>query len=88
MTSQKAVEVQFRGQHDLQNIVLARDLVMQYVYPLEGNEAVLGVDYRDLPGQLEAVEAGDSAGRNCFWPVPWSFCRAAGALLPEYRLLL
>jgi len=52
----KAVEVQFRGQHDLQNIVLARDLVMQYVYPLEGNEAVLGIDYRDLPGQLEAVE--------------------------------
>lgn len=40
----------------LRNIAAAPDLVMQYIYPLTGNEAVLGVDYRTLPDQWALVE--------------------------------
>ncbi len=52
----RAMEVQFRGEHDLRNIGLARDMVLQFMYPIEGNEAAVGFDYRTLPDQLEAVE--------------------------------
>ena len=45
----------FRQYHNLKNIGMAPDLVLRSVYPLEGNEAILGVDYRDLPGQWEQV---------------------------------
>ena len=38
------------------NIALARDYVIRHVYPVEGNESVLGLDYRTLPDQLAAVE--------------------------------
>ncbi len=52
----RAMEVQFREEHDLRNIGLARDMVLQFMYPIEGNEAAIGLDYRTLPDQLEAVE--------------------------------
>ncbi|MCE0505065.1 PAS-domain containing protein [Roseivivax sp. GX 12232] len=39
------------------NIGASDGYVIRYVYPLEGNTSVLGVDYRDLPGQLPNVEA-------------------------------
>ncbi|WP_341501949.1 diguanylate cyclase [Gallaecimonas sp. GXIMD4217] len=40
----------------VRNIVLAPELVMSAVYPRAGNEAVLGVAYRSLPGQWPYVE--------------------------------
>ncbi|RQD73412.1 CHASE domain-containing protein, partial [Desulfonatronospira sp. MSAO_Bac3] len=52
----RAMEVQFRGENDLRNIGLARDMVIQFMYPIEGNEAAVGLDYRTLPDQIEAVE--------------------------------
>jgi len=46
----------------LKNIAMAPDFVVRYVYPEKGNEAVLGIDYRDLPKQwaqaLKARETG------------------------------
>ncbi len=39
----------------LRNIALAPDLVIQYIYPLEGNQSALGVDYRTLPQQIDSV---------------------------------
>lgn len=51
----RAIEVQFRGQHDLRNIGLARDLVIQFMYPMAGNEAAIGVDFKTLPNQIETV---------------------------------
>lgn len=53
---ERAVEIQFRDDHDLRNIALARGMVIQYVYPLEGNEPAIGLDYRTVPEQREAVE--------------------------------
>lgn len=38
------------------HIAVAPDLVIRYVYPLPGNEAVIGVDYRNIPNQLAAIE--------------------------------
>lgn len=37
------------------HVAIAPDLVIRYVFPLAGNEAVLGVDYRNLPDQLSAI---------------------------------
>lgn len=39
----------------VRNIVLAPNDVMSYVYPLDGNEKVIGVDYRAVPEQYEKV---------------------------------
>ncbi|SMG34962.1 ATP-binding protein [Dethiosulfovibrio salsuginis] len=52
----RAMEVQFRGDHDLRNIGLARDMIIRFMYPIEGNEAAVGLDYRTLPDQFEAVD--------------------------------
>lgn len=47
----------------VRHIAVAPDLVIEHVYPVEGNEGALGFDYRDSPGQLasirSAIEAGD-----------------------------
>nr|WP_274608864.1 diguanylate cyclase [Lamprobacter modestohalophilus] len=47
--------VQFREKADLRNIGLARDMVIRFMYPLQGNEAAIGLDYRQQPNQIEAV---------------------------------
>lgn len=49
-----AAEV-FEDSTALHNLLAAPDLVIRYVYPLEGNEVVVGVDYRTLPDQLPLV---------------------------------
>lgn len=35
----------------IRNLVLVRDTIANYVYPLEGNEQILGMNYRNLPAQ-------------------------------------
>ncbi|MGB3725628.1 MAG: EAL domain-containing protein [Glaciecola sp.] len=40
---------------DIISLGLARNFVITHIYPLEGNEKVLGVDYRELPEQFEIV---------------------------------
>jgi len=45
------------GQSDnVRNIGLAKDGVIQFVYPRAGNEAVIGMHYDEIPEQWEAVE--------------------------------
>ena len=51
----RAMSVQFDDRGDFRNIGLARDMVLQFVYPVEGNEAAIGLDYRKLPDQLTDV---------------------------------
>lgn len=41
---------------NLRNIGAAPDDVIRYIYPLKGNQGVLGLDYRTLPNQWAAVE--------------------------------
>lgn len=40
----------------VRNVGMAPDNVIQFIYPLEGNEQALGVDFRTLPEQLRTVE--------------------------------
>lgn len=42
--------------HLLKNIAAAPDFVMKFVYPVEGNEKIIGLDYRSLPNQWELVQ--------------------------------
>ncbi|NCN06012.1 MAG: hypothetical protein GW949_10325 [Spirochaetales bacterium] len=40
----------------IRNVALARDYRVLYVFPKEGNESVLGLDYRTIPEQWRTVE--------------------------------
>ena len=51
----RAMAIQFREHQDLRNIGLAHDRVLRLMYPIADNEAAMGLDYRTLPAQLEAV---------------------------------
>ncbi len=53
---ERAMEVQFREQRDLRNVGLARGEVIRFMYPLEGNEAAIGLDYLTVPDQWPSVE--------------------------------
>ncbi|ALS97070.1 ATP-binding protein [Lacimicrobium alkaliphilum] len=56
-------QIILQGGPQLRNVGAAPDLIMQLIYPLEGNEEVLGLDFRDLaeqwPGVKRAVESGE-----------------------------
>ncbi|UZP66200.1 diguanylate cyclase [Desulfovibrio mangrovi] len=45
-----------KGENLLRNIAAAPDFTMRFVYPLKGNEAVLGVHYKDLTAQWPLVQ--------------------------------
>lgn len=49
------------GRH-IRNFSLAVGHRVAYVYPLRGNEAILGRDYRDLSAQWPAIEAAINTG--------------------------
>jgi diguanylate cyclase (GGDEF)-like protein len=40
----------------IRNLAVAPDNVVKFIYPLAGNEAVIGLDYRNNPEQLRTVE--------------------------------
>lgn len=46
-----------RHRNDLLNLAAAPDFVIRYVYPRTDNESLIGVDYRNLPNQWDAVRA-------------------------------
>ena len=55
---------------EIRHIAAARDLVITHIYPLEGNEAALGLDYRKVKEQTEAaLRAKDLGGTFVAGPV-------------------
>jgi diguanylate cyclase (GGDEF)-like protein/PAS domain S-box-containing protein len=46
----------FEEDSQLRSVAAAPDLVVRMTYPLLGNEAVIGLDYRQIPAQWAAVE--------------------------------
>lgn len=46
----------------LRNMTAAPDFVMEFVYPLEGNRTILGMNYRNLKGQWEQALAAKETG--------------------------
>jgi sensor domain CHASE-containing protein len=46
----------FSGRSQLRNLAVAPGMVIRMVYPLQGNERAIGLDYRTVPDQYLAVE--------------------------------
>ncbi|MBE8606325.1 MULTISPECIES: diguanylate cyclase [Vibrio] len=61
-------------------IALAEDDVLNFVYPMEGNEQILGIDYRDHPTQWESVEIARNIG-NTFIAGPFELFQGGQALI-------
>ncbi|MCT8125461.1 sensor domain-containing diguanylate cyclase [Alishewanella sp. BS5-314] len=40
----------------IRNIAVAPDNIIRFIYPIEGNQAALGLDYRTVPAQFRTVE--------------------------------
>jgi signal transduction histidine kinase/sensor domain CHASE-containing protein len=40
----------------IRNVALAKGYIIKYVYPLDGNRKALGLDYRNAPDQVNAVQ--------------------------------
>lgn len=51
------------GQNQLRNIAAAPDMVIQYMYPVQGNEEAIGLDYRQTPEQFAAAERARISGK-------------------------
>jgi len=51
----RAMKTLFEGHSRLKNISAAPDLIIRMMYPIEGNELAIGLDYRTLPNQYPAV---------------------------------
>ncbi len=54
----------FREGEFLRNVALAPGNVIRHVYPVEGNEAAIGLHYADLPEQFAPVERAMLTGRS------------------------
>ena len=52
------------GNDSIINIAVAPDLVILMIYPIEGNEGALGLNYRENAEQLPAVQKALNTGRN------------------------
>ncbi|MGR3607371.1 MAG: sensor histidine kinase [Sulfitobacter sp.] len=52
------------GNDSIINIAVAPDLVISMIYPIEGNEGALGLNYRENAEQLPAVQRALNTGRN------------------------
>ncbi len=52
------------GNDSIINIAVAPDLVISMIYPIEGNEGALGLNYRENAEQLPAVQKALNTGRN------------------------
>jgi diguanylate cyclase (GGDEF)-like protein/PAS domain S-box-containing protein len=58
----RAVRHLVAGDSEIRNIAAAPDMVIRYMYPLLGNEAALGLDYRKTPEQFEAADRARRTG--------------------------
>jgi diguanylate cyclase (GGDEF)-like protein len=50
------LEKLFEDSHHVRNLGVAIGYRLTYIYPVKGNEKVLGLDYRKVPSQLAAVQ--------------------------------
>ncbi len=51
-----AVSYLVNTESEIRNIAAAPDMIIKYVYPVEGNKSVIGLDYRKEPEQFEAAD--------------------------------
>lgn len=48
-------EATLKSKNRIRNIALAKDLVISHMYPMQGNEKALGLDYKRTPSQKDAA---------------------------------
>lgn len=53
----------FQGRSQLRNIGAAPDLIIRYIFPLQGNETAIGLNYRNTPAQYAAVQKAIDTGK-------------------------
>ena len=53
----------FQGNLQLRNIGAAPDLVIRYMFPVQGNEAAMGLNYRNIPAQYDAAKNAIDVGK-------------------------
>jgi len=68
------------GRTHLRNIAAAPDMVIQLMYPLQGNERAIGLDYRSAPGQAEAAERARTT-RQIVLAGPFALVQGGGTAL-------
>lgn len=56
------VEKLLEGNQAIRHIAAAEDYVIRYIAPVAGNEAALGLDYRNVPEQLQVIESVMASG--------------------------
>ena len=58
-----AAQPLFDKHTQLRNIAASPNLVIKYMYPIKGNEAAIGVDYHNLPQQIDSVLKAKETGK-------------------------
>lgn len=53
----------FQNRSQLRNIAAAPDFVIEYMFPVEGNEKAIGLDYRKSESQFAAVDRARKLGK-------------------------
>ena len=76
----KIAENIIRDGFHIRIIGLAKDDILNFVYPMEGNEQILGINYRDHPNQWESVEIARNIG-NTFIAGPFELLQGGQALI-------
>nr|WP_320114722.1 diguanylate cyclase [uncultured Desulfuromonas sp.] len=59
----KAAAVLHQQAPNVRNIALSQDYIIRYIYPFEGNEEALGLDYRKLPEQMSTIDRAIASAR-------------------------
>ncbi len=66
----RLAQITMKNNHHLRNLSVAQDYVIRYVYPLRGNEQILGLDYRTIPDQWEQVKKiGENGEMSIHGPI-------------------
>jgi diguanylate cyclase (GGDEF)-like protein len=73
----------YYGVEHVQNLSIAEGFRVKWVYPLRGNEKVLGLDYRAVPLQFEQIEQAIAA-RSGVLAGPLSLVQGGQALIYRY----
>ena len=60
---EKVARALFSGHTQLRNIAAAPGMVIRLMYPLQGNETAMGLDYRKTPAQFEAADRTRQTGK-------------------------
>lgn len=82
----KSVSEQFLSKAEfVKNIGLAPNDIISHVYPLEGNEKALGLDFRTVPNQYKTVQIAKETGK-VFIAGPLELVQGGVALIARYPI--